>query len=29
MHIHITGICATFMAGLAVLARAAGHVVTG
>ncbi len=29
MHIHILGICGTFMGGLAVLARAAGHTVTG
>jgi len=29
MHIHILGICGTFMGGLAVLARAAGHKVTG
>jgi UDP-N-acetylmuramate: L-alanyl-gamma-D-glutamyl-meso-diaminopimelate ligase len=29
MHLHILGICGTFMAGLAVLARAAGHRVTG
>jgi UDP-N-acetylmuramate: L-alanyl-gamma-D-glutamyl-meso-diaminopimelate ligase len=29
MHIHILGICGTFMAGLAQLARAAGHRVTG
>jgi UDP-N-acetylmuramate: L-alanyl-gamma-D-glutamyl-meso-diaminopimelate ligase len=29
MHIHILGICGTFMGGLAVLARAAGHAVTG
>jgi len=29
MHIHILGICGTFMGGLAVLARAAGHEVTG
>ncbi len=29
MHIHILGICGTFMGGLAVLARAAGHQVTG
>src|ERR1700755_2680376 len=29
MHIHILGICGTFMGGLAVLARAAGHRVTG
>jgi UDP-N-acetylmuramate: L-alanyl-gamma-D-glutamyl-meso-diaminopimelate ligase len=29
MHIHILGICGTFMGGLAALARAQGHVVTG
>jgi UDP-N-acetylmuramate: L-alanyl-gamma-D-glutamyl-meso-diaminopimelate ligase len=29
MHLHILGICGTFMAGVAVLARAAGHHVTG
>ena len=29
MHIHILGICGTFMGGLALLARAAGHHVTG
>lgn len=29
MHIHILGICGTFMGGLAVLARQAGHRVTG
>ncbi len=29
MHIHILGICGTFMAGVAQLARAAGHHVTG
>ncbi|MEA5097359.1 MAG: UDP-N-acetylmuramate:L-alanyl-gamma-D-glutamyl-meso-diaminopimelate ligase [Burkholderiaceae bacterium] len=29
MHIHILGICGTFMGGLAVLAKAAGHKVTG
>ncbi len=29
MHIHIIGICGTFMGGLALLARAAGHKVTG
>ncbi len=29
MHIHILGICGTFMGGVAVLARAAGHQVTG
>lgn len=29
MHIHILGICGTFMAGVARLAAAAGHKVTG
>ena len=29
MHIHILGICGTFMGGLAVLAKQAGHTVTG
>ncbi|MFN6961723.1 MAG: UDP-N-acetylmuramate:L-alanyl-gamma-D-glutamyl-meso-diaminopimelate ligase [Rhodocyclaceae bacterium] len=29
MHIHILGICGTFMGGIALLARAAGHQVTG
>ncbi|MBI2294563.1 MAG: UDP-N-acetylmuramate:L-alanyl-gamma-D-glutamyl-meso-diaminopimelate ligase [Betaproteobacteria bacterium] len=29
MHLHILGICGTFMGGLALLARAAGHRVTG
>jgi UDP-N-acetylmuramate: L-alanyl-gamma-D-glutamyl-meso-diaminopimelate ligase len=29
MHIHIIGICGTFMGGLAALAREAGHRVTG
>lgn len=29
MHVHILGICGTFMAGVAALARAAGHRVTG
>ena len=29
MHIHILGICGTFMGGVAALARAAGHDVTG
>ena len=29
MHIHILGICGTFMGGLAVLAQQAGHRVTG
>ena len=29
MHIHILGICGTFMGGVAALARAAGHKVTG
>ena len=29
MHIHILGICGTFMGGVAALAREAGHRVTG
>src|SRR5262245_53986554 len=29
MHIHILGICGTFMGGIALLAREAGHRVTG
>jgi UDP-N-acetylmuramate: L-alanyl-gamma-D-glutamyl-meso-diaminopimelate ligase len=29
MHLHILGVCGTFMGGVAVLARAAGHRVTG
>ncbi len=29
MHIHILGICGTFMGGIAAIARAAGHQVTG
>ena len=29
MHLHILGICGTFMGGLAAIARAAGHRVTG
>ncbi|PIE82864.1 MAG: UDP-N-acetylmuramate:L-alanyl-gamma-D-glutamyl-meso-diaminopimelate ligase [Candidatus Contendobacter odensis] len=29
MHIHILGICGTFMAGVALLARATGHTVSG
>jgi len=29
MHLHILGICGTFMGGVAALARAAGHQVTG
>jgi UDP-N-acetylmuramate: L-alanyl-gamma-D-glutamyl-meso-diaminopimelate ligase len=29
MHLHILGICGTFMGGIAVLARKAGHTVTG
>lgn len=29
MHIHILGVCGTFMGGVALLARAAGHRVTG
>ena len=28
MHIHILGICGTFMGGLAALARESGHTVT-
>ncbi|MEN8217764.1 MAG: Mur ligase domain-containing protein [Pseudomonadota bacterium] len=28
MHIHILGICGTFMAGIAVLAKQQGHTVT-
>ena len=28
-HLHILGICGTFMGGLAVLAKEAGHRVTG
>ncbi len=29
MHLHILGICGTFMGGLAAIARAGGHTVTG
>ena len=29
MHIHILGICGTFMGGMAALARESGHKVTG
>ncbi|MDB5808575.1 MAG: UDP-N-acetylmuramate:L-alanyl-gamma-D-glutamyl-meso-diaminopimelate ligase [Betaproteobacteria bacterium] len=29
MHIHILGICGTFMGGIAAIANAAGHTVTG
>ncbi|MGH8179431.1 MAG: UDP-N-acetylmuramate:L-alanyl-gamma-D-glutamyl-meso-diaminopimelate ligase [Steroidobacteraceae bacterium] len=29
MHVHILGVCGTFMAGIAAIARAAGHHVTG
>ena len=29
MHLHILGICGTFMGGLALIARAAGHTVIG
>ena len=29
MHLHILGICGTFMGGVAAIARARGHVVTG
>ena len=29
MHIHILGICGTFMAGIAALAKSQGHKVTG
>ena len=29
MHIHILGICGTFMGGVAAIAKAAGHTVTG
>ena len=29
MHIHILGICGTFMGGIAAIAQAAGHTVTG
>jgi len=29
MHLHVLGICGTFMGGLAAIARASGHTVTG
>ena len=29
MHLHVLGICGTFMGGIAALAREAGHRVTG
>ncbi len=29
MHLHVLGICGTFMGGIAAIAKAAGHVVTG
>ena len=29
MHIHILGICGTFMAGVAAIAKIQGHKVTG
>src|ERR1700704_4975225 len=29
MHIHVLGICGTFMGGIAAIAQASGHVVTG
>ena len=29
MHVHILGICGTFMGGIAAIARAAGFKVTG
>ncbi|NCA25192.1 MAG: hypothetical protein EBS91_11510, partial [Betaproteobacteria bacterium] len=29
MHIHILGICGTFMGGIAAIAKQAGHTVTG
>ena len=29
MHIHILGICGTFMGGIAALAKSVGHRVTG
>ena len=29
MHIHILGICGTFMGGIAAIARESGHTVTG
>ena len=29
MHLHVLGICGTFMGGLAAIAKSAGHRVTG
>ncbi len=29
MHIHILGICGTFMGGIAAIAKSLGHKVTG
>ncbi|MFZ9450023.1 MAG: Mur ligase domain-containing protein, partial [Alphaproteobacteria bacterium] len=29
MHVHILGVCGTFMGGIAAIAKAAGHRVTG
>src|SRR5258708_27060403 len=29
MHVHILGICGTFMGGIAAIGRAAGHQITG
>ena len=29
MHVHILGVCGTFMAGLASIAKSLGHKVTG
>src|SRR5574340_136423 len=29
VHLHVLGICGTFMGGIAVVARALGHTVTG
>src|SRR5512139_3347568 len=29
MHLHILGICGTFMGGIAAIAKAAGHTVSG
>jgi len=29
MHLHILGICGTFMGGIAAIARQSGHTVTG
>ena len=29
MHLHILGICGTFMGGIAAIAKRAGHTVTG